>query len=124
MKRFLLLFLFVAGCAGTSRSCSSCNAESFGANWVVVQYRFDGIPINCWKISDSSITNEPHSDGIYWEDHGQLVHISGWYNRVQVMGNDYERAAKSIGVEISRCSNGAYAAPTPAPSASSSGGAK
>lgn len=111
MKRFLryLPFLALLGCAGLQRDCSSCNAGSFGADWVVVQYRFDGTPINCWKLQNVGISNEEHSDGIFWQDpSGHLVHISGWYNRVQVNGGNFDAAATAIGVEMARCQNGTY----------------
>lgn len=110
-KWYFTLLLLFAGCAGTQRSCASCNAENFGADWVVVQYKYDGAPVNCWKLPQTSIDNEAHSDGIYWlEPSGHLVHISGWYNRVQVSHNDFEGAAKSIGIDLSRCAGGQYKA--------------
>ena len=112
MKRWFALCVLVvlSGCAGTARSCSSFSAESFGADWIVVQYRTDGTPLNCWKLKNASITNEQGSDGIYWKDpeSGHLVHISGWYNRVQVTGNNYEEAARLVGVDMGACGNGKY----------------
>ncbi len=111
LKKFwwaCLVFLGV-GCAGTSRSCSSCNAESFGANWIVVQYDSFGQPLNCWQLKNVSISNEPHSDGIYWENSdGHLIHISGFYNRVQVEHNQWESAANLIGVDLKSCTGGKY----------------
>ncbi len=108
--RFVALLGFVVGCAGVERDCASCNASNFGSDWIVVQYEYNGTPINCWKLPDTAITNEEHTDGIFWrEPSGHLVHISGWYNRVQVVGGDYPGAAKSLGIDMSRCSDGAYA---------------
>ncbi len=106
----VLLFVFLAGCAGMSRSCASCKAENFGADWIVVQYKYDGVPMNCWRLADVSITNETSSDGIYWKDTrtGHLVHISGWYNRVQVFGANYRDAAVLLGIDLDQCDNGAY----------------
>ena len=102
--------LLLAGCAGTSRGCASCNAENFGADWIVVQYRMDGSPVNCWQLRSTSIVNEPHSDGIYWQTpNGHLVHVSGWYNRVQVIGS-FESAAKEVGVDLASCPGGRYEA--------------
>lgn len=97
-------------CAGWSRGCSSCTAESFGSDWIVVQYGYDGVPINCWKLVNASIANEGSSDGIYWVDTqtGHLIHISGWYNRVQVTGGRFEEAAKLLGVELEKVKNGKY----------------
>ena len=106
---FFPLLLLVTACAGFERSCSSQMATSFGSDWIVLQYGFDGTPINCWKLNDTSIANEEHTDGIYWKDPaGHLVHVSGWYNRVQVSSHDFDGAAKAIGVEMSGCSNGKY----------------
>lgn len=103
------LALLLFGCAGTSRSCASGVAESFGADWVVVTSGADGRIVNCWKLANVSVANEPHTDGIYWQaGSGHLVHISGWYNRVQVAGGDFDAAAKQIGVDLARCPGGRY----------------
>ena len=108
-KRFWLLFLFLAGCAGWSRDCSSCTASSFGSDWIIVQYRNDGTPINCWMLRNTAIDNEHGTDGIYWQEpSGHLVHISGWYNRVQVTGGDFKGAAKQLNVNYDSCTEGAY----------------
>ncbi len=114
MKSYLLRLAFFAllltGCAGFQRDCSSSCAQSLGGDWIIVQYRFDGTPINCWELRNTAVSSEDHSDGIYWQDpQGHLVHISGWYNRVQVMGNRWDEAAKTLGVEDTKCKNGVYA---------------
>lgn len=113
MKRLLFtafLALLVGGCAATSRGCSRFSAENFGGNWVVAQYRMDGTAFNCWKLYGVAIVNEPGSDGVYWKDSTSphLVHISGWYNRVQVVGNDWPAAARLLNVDESKCGNGVY----------------
>lgn len=99
----------LAGCAGMQRSCSVYRAERFASDWIVVQYGMSGI-INCWKLPNTSIANETGSDGIYWLDGntGHLVHISGWYNRVQVSNGDWDRAAQLVGVDSAKCSDGVY----------------
>ncbi len=106
MKKFNLSFLgllLLVGCAGASRDCSGCNAERFGADWIVVQYRMDGEPLNCWQLHGKAVANEVNSDGIWWvADSGHLVHISGHYNRVQVTGSDFEAAAKEVGIDLKR----------------------
>lgn len=113
-----LPLLLLTGCAAISRDCSSCGASNFGSDWIVLQYKMDGEPINCWKLKNTAITNEEHTDGIYWQGpSGHLVHISGWYNRVQVQGGDWEGAAKTLGVTMARCDDGKYAALPPAPAA-------
>lgn len=105
-----LVLLLLTGCAGFNRGCSSFNAQAFGSDWIVLQYGFDGKPINCWQLKNTSISNEEHSDGIYWLDShsGHLVHISGWYNRVQVAQGRYDEAAKAIGVDLGKCVGGKY----------------
>lgn len=104
-----LPFLFLVGCAGYQRSCASGFASTLGADWIVVQYKADGDPINCWRLSGVSISNEEHSDGIYWlEPSGHLVHVSGWYNRVQVSGGNFSAAADLVGVDSSLCKDGKY----------------
>lgn len=106
------LFVFLLGCASLERDCASCNASSFGSDWIVLQYGYDGKPINCWELRNTAITNENATDGIFWQEpSGHLVHISGWYNRVQVSNNDWAGAAKSIGVDDSLCKDGVYLAP-------------
>lgn len=110
MKRSFWLMLLLAGCAGTQRDCQSCNASNFGADWVVVQYAANGRPINCWQLRNTGISNEIQSDGIFWSDGetGHLVHISGWYDRVQVAGGRFGQAAASVGVKLNQCTGGAY----------------
>lgn len=112
MKRHIVVFLtllMLTGCAGMQRGCSSFWATQAGADWIIVQYGFNGDPINCWKLQNVSVSNEQSSDGIYWkEGSGHLVHISGWYNRIQVDGGRYEEAAKLLGVELPKITNGKY----------------
>lgn len=116
MKRIIymcILSLGLAGCAGFYRSCSNFNAENFGSNWIVVQFAYDGHVFNCWTLHGVSITNEEGSDGIYWKDSNtsHMVHISGWYNRVQVFGDsyqDFDHAATLLGVSASQCGDGRY----------------
>jgi hypothetical protein len=114
MKRspFILSLLFLTACAGWERDCNSKVASSFGGDWIVLQYGMDGAPINCWKLTGTAISNEEHTDGIFWQDTaGHLVHISGWYNRVQVSNNDFAGAAKAIGIDINSCTGGRYVSP-------------
>jgi hypothetical protein len=108
----IVLLSLVIGCAGMQRGCSGFAAESFGADWIVVQYDMNMQPKCCWKLTNTSITNETNSDGIYWVDSrtGHLVHISGWYNRVQVKDRDFEAAAKLVNVDLSLIQNGIYPA--------------
>jgi hypothetical protein len=109
----LLAVCYLPGCAGCNRGISSMWATGMGADWIVVQYTMEGKPFNCWKLEGVSISNEAQSDGIYWKDTatGHLVHISGWYNRVQVSNSRYEEAAELLGVELDLIQNGKYAAP-------------
>lgn len=104
----------LASCAGWQRDCDSCMATSVGADWIVVQYSAAGHPFNCWQLKGVGITNEHASDGIFWVDSksGNLVHISGWYNRVQVgRWGSFEDAAVLSGVDLKRCVNGHYLDP-------------
>lgn len=107
MNKWLVMFVcawLLAGCAGWERSCSSCGAQNFGADWVVVQMDLEGKPFRCWKLSDTSISNEESSDGIYWVgDGGNLVHISGLYNRVQVEDNNWDQAFAEVGLSEDMC---------------------
>lgn len=109
MNRIVWLVVFLVGCAGFQRDCKSSCASAYGSDWIVVQYRFDGAPINCWKLKDTAITNEGETDGIFWASpDGHLVHISGWYNRAQVNGGNWEGAARQLDVNLDACTEGAY----------------
>ena len=112
MRRIVIILVLVmlTGCAGMQRSCSSFWATQAGADWIVVQYDFNMDPKCVWRLQNVSISNEQSSDGIYWKDTatGHLVHISGWYNRVQVDGGRYEEAAKLLGVDLAKINNGRY----------------
>lgn len=120
MKKFWtwLPIIVLAGCAGLGRECSSCNAENFGSDWIIVQQRqTDGRVYNCWLLRDTSVANEGASDGIYWKSmDGHLVHIAGQYSRVQVENGKFKDAAKLVGIDAELCRSGAYPAVTPAPS--------
>jgi hypothetical protein len=108
MKRFfgpVLSISVLTGCAGAQRACSTMTAGTFGADWVVAQIGADGKPARCWVLRSVSVANEDKSDGIHWLGRdGDLVHLAGWIDRVQVSGGDFARAAKQIGVtDVSAC---------------------
>jgi hypothetical protein len=110
MKKLWIFALLLAGCAGLDRGCSSWSAQSFGADWVVVQQRMtDGVAYNCWILQGVSISNETSSDGVYWKDgSGHLIHIAGQYARVQVNNSQFKTAARLIGVDADKCRGGVY----------------
>lgn len=100
----LSLALVLFGCAGAGRSCSSCSAQNFGADWIVVQMDMNGNPYRCWELPETSVSNEAQSDGIYWkEGAGNLVHLSGHYNRVQVERGDWDRGFAELGLTREVC---------------------
>lgn len=101
--------MFLTGCASFNKGCASFKAGSFGSDWVVVQYRADGTAFHCWKLRGASVTGS-QGGNIDWQDprNGHLVHITGWENRVQVIGGDYDTAASLLGVEAVKCGNGVY----------------
>jgi hypothetical protein len=108
-RHIMITAMLLFSCVGIEKSCSSGCASSFGGDWIVVQFNTAGEPFNCWKMNGVSITNEEGSDGIWWKNSSShLVHISGWYNRVQVKGGDWEAAAKAVGVELGKCGEGVY----------------
>ena len=107
-SRFSLMVLFCLGltaCAAFDRGCSSFNAQSFGADWVIVQMDVSGRPFRCWELHNRSVSNETQSDGIYWiaDGKGNLVHISGFYNRVQVVNSDWDNAYREVGLTKETC---------------------
>lgn len=101
----ILSLTMLTGCAGFVRSCSNFSAENFGANWVLAQIGMDGKPARCWVLRNVSVVNEDKSDGVHWLGRdGDLVHLAGWIDRVQVSGNDFARAGRQIGVtDLSSC---------------------
>lgn len=104
--RHILPFILLSGCAGQQRSCQAYQAETYGADWIITQDRADGSVARCWKITGQSVANEDSTDGIHWIDPrtGHLIHISGWYNRVQVVGDNWQEAGKLVGVDnINSC---------------------
>lgn len=100
----------LSGCSGLWRGFSSWQAENFSSDWIIVQNDYEMIPKMCWRLANTSVTNENGTDGIYWLDphEAHLVHISGWYNRVQVANGDWGGAAERLGVDLNRCRNGRY----------------
>ena len=102
----LALPLALTGCKGLQRNLAVVGASTFGADWVIAQDNMEGNVARCWIIRNQSVDNEGNSDGIHWLDQttGHLIHISGWYNRVQVSHGDFSRAGHFIGVEdVSKC---------------------
>jgi hypothetical protein len=103
-----LCLTLLVGCAGWERDCNSYSATQLGADWVVTQIGMDGKPFNCWQLKGVGITNETASDGIFWNDEAGLIHLSGWYNRIQVEHGAFAKAGTAIGVDITKCKNGRY----------------
>lgn len=106
----IALCLLLSGCAGVTRSCTAFKAESFGSDWIIVQNDINMKPSMCWKLPNASVTTENSGAGAYWLDPhgGHLVHIAGWFNRVQVANGDWDGAAKSLGIDLSKCNDGIY----------------
>lgn len=108
MARRLLQILFYAvflvGCAGVNRWCSSCSASALGADWVVVKNDLNGKPFRCWTLTGTSVTSETQSDGIYWKSpDGHLVHIAGNYDYVQVVNGEWDKALGELGLTKELC---------------------
>lgn len=94
----------LAGCAGFQKDCIGTMAEGFGADWIIVQTDLSGRPFRCWALKDVSVSNESASDGIWWQtEGGNLVHISGLYNRVQVKGDRWDEAYAELGLTEEVC---------------------
>lgn len=105
--------VMLTGCAGFNTSCSNFNAESFGADWIITEYDMNGTPFMCWKLKGISVMNERDSDGIKWSESGHMMHISGWYNRVQVGNGDFKGAGERLHIDADQCGNGRYPANPP-----------
>lgn len=101
--------MLMAGCAGVRKDWAQTNASAYGADWIVVQYAFDGRPFHCWKLTGASLDSET-GGSINWQDttHRHLMHVTGWENRVQVVDGDFATAARLLGVEAEKCGGGIY----------------
>lgn len=110
---FILLALVMTGCAGFNKGCSKWAANEFGSDWIVVQYTMDGKPFHCWKLQGASVTGT-EGGSVDWQDrrNSHLVHITGWENRVQVVGGDFESAGNLVGIDSAKCNNGVYPSPS------------
>lgn len=86
---FVIVLFFLIGPATCSRHISSWKANSYGSDWLVIQYAQDGSIINNWELKGKSIGNEHGSDGIFFTDNfGNVVHLSGHYLYIQVTDFD------------------------------------
>jgi hypothetical protein len=107
MRNFVLYCLLLGtfcGCASFDRGCSNFTADSFGSDWVVTKSDYLGNPYRCWVLTNTSITNEKTSDGIYWKSSGgHLVHIAGNYDRVQVVNGNWTEAFLELGLTQETC---------------------
>jgi len=102
--KLVLWLMLLSGCAGLERDVASGCASNVGADWVIVQFDAYGKPFGCWALKDTSVSNEPASDGIYWlSPDGHLVHISGFYNRVQVARGRWNSAFRELGISSDEC---------------------
>jgi len=106
-KSHMALFvIMLGGCAYLDRGCSSCSATALGADWVVVELTEAGAkPYRCWELRGTTITSEEHSDGIYWKDSesGNLIHVSGSYDYVQVRNGNWSAAFQQLGLSKKVC---------------------
>ena len=111
MRKLIILALLAScvGCAGTGKACSQMGASAFGSDWIIVQYRQDGTAFHCWKVRDAAV-DSGQGGNIDWKDRqtGHLMHITGWENRIQVAGGDFETAGRLVGVDSNLCGNGIY----------------
>lgn len=114
LKRFfivliiiLIIFFILFGLSfhrGARRGCTAVVADATGANWLIVTYNLYGDPFRCWELHEVAVTNESQSDGIYWKEaNGNLVHLSGFYNRIQVTNGNWEAAFASLGITQEQC---------------------
>jgi len=76
-----------------------------GTDYVVVELRLDGTPYRCWTLEDVAIAQETDSDGIYWANNktGNLIHVSGSYDYVQVVGDNWDAAFSQINMTKEVC---------------------
>lgn len=106
MRHFIFLLVLLGGCAYLDRGCSSCGATAFGADWIVVELTEAGAKLyRCWELTNTTITSEESSDGIYWKDSstGNLIHVSGSYDYVQVKNNNWADAFRQLNLSRESC---------------------
>lgn len=96
--------LLISECRGCQRKAQDIWAGGVGADWIIIERRLDGTPYQCWMLEDVSVANEGSSDGIYWEnENGNLIHISGSYDRVQVLNDHWSDALEEINMTREAC---------------------
>ena len=103
---FVAFCIFMVSCASIDRGCSSCYAVNVGADWVVVELtEVNGTPYRCWQLEGVALSSENGSDGIYWKDtvSGNLIHVSGSYDYVQVVRGNWYDAFKQINMTEEAC---------------------
>jgi hypothetical protein len=77
-----------------------------GADWVVVELvEMNGSPYRCWELRNVALSSEEGSDGIYWKDResGNLIHVSGSYDYVQVRDGNWDAAFRQINMSREAC---------------------
>lgn len=112
MRAMLVLFalILLGGCEAFDRGCASATKEGLGADWIIVQFDTDGIPINCWRLENTWVAGQSHAPNTYWwrSVAGHDITVTGWVNRVKVADKRWESAAYELGVDVLRCTSGKY----------------
>jgi hypothetical protein len=90
------IFLFGILAVGFAKAIKEAEArEKQNKSYIVVQYKYDGTPSHCWQIREG----QPEID------------LTTDHVRIKVVGDDFEKAAKIVDIDLQRCT-GAYAAPS------------
>ena len=94
---FLGGWFVVSGPAGMSRQFQNWTANWGGSDWLVVQYNQSGGVISSWELHGKSVESESGCDGIYFTDNdGNIVHLSGHYVFVQIVGGEWKAARTKL----------------------------
>ena len=110
MRTMLVLFalILLGGCDTFDRGCASATKEGLGADWIIVQFDADGIPINCWRLENTWVTLSAQNSMGWRNSSGHDLTVTGWVNRVRVANREWDTAAYELGVNALRCTSGKY----------------
>lgn len=99
-----VIAVVITGCATFGYS-----SGTYGPDSMVVQYTEDGRPSHCWKLRSTQLRVLGNGT-LEWIDLStrNTVHVTGRTSHVKVEYGNFDGAAKILGVEAARCTDGVY----------------
>ena len=85
----------------------ACDYSRDYTDTLVVQYDGSGTPLTCWEVSESKLYHR-YEPGICWEQGDGMACATGTVMTLPVSNGNWEEAARALGIELGRCTNGRY----------------